>query len=398
MTQTFDKEMKRSLDSLSERLRANLAEHVNAVAEQLAVAAESERRAAAESAANDRRAALEAAEAERKRILEAAAAERQRVLDAASVERQSALAAADAEHKKALAALESERLAALERAESSRLAAVEEAVNERRTAIEQAVAAATAAATVEVTARLNASFVTREDRIREAARKEGHDGGVQQARAEAARIQEARDAQARVALDAANRASELAAVQAAAARAEATLDAESRLLQRMLDVVRSLDGAASLSHALDALSSAVKPEADRTALFLMRGGVLRAWSQNGFEQLTETTATHGIALSDSGALATVIKGGSAQRLLPTDAGRPSFAGSATNAVFVAAPVLMNGEVVAVICGDQLSPTDEGKRLAALFEILARHAARVLESVTALRLAHVSARSATPTPV
>ena len=130
----------------------------------------------------------------------------------------------------------------------------------------------------------------------------------------------------------------------------------------------------------------------------MRGGTLRAWSQNGFEQLTETTATQGISLTEAGAIASAVQGGSAQRVLPGNAGRPVFAGSATNAVFVAAPVLMNGEVVAVICGDQLSPTDEGKRLAAMFETLARHAARVLESVTALRLAHVSARTSAPAPV
>lgn len=420
MTQTFDEELKRALDSLSERLRAHLTEHVNAVAEQLTSVAESERRALTETAANERRAALELADAERQKALEAAEDERRRAVEAAVAEGQAALAAAvserqaafdaaAAEHKKALVALESERLDALERAEANKVAALDEAANERRaaleqaaaesrTAIEQAAAAATAAATAEVTARLNESFASREERIRESARREGHDAGVHQARSEAAKIQEERDAQARSALDSANRAAELAAVQAAAARAEATLDAESRLLQRMLDAVRALDGAASLSHALDALSSAVKPEADRTALFLMRGGVLRAWSQNGFEQLTETTATHGIALADAGALTAAVKGGSAQRVLPHESGRPTFAGSATNAVFVAAPVLMNGEVVAVICGDQLSPTDEGKRLAAMFEILARHAARVLESVTALRLAHVSARSATPAPV
>jgi hypothetical protein len=361
MTQTFDEEIKRALDSLSEGLRAKLAEQVSAVAQQLTTAAEAERRAAAEQAANEHRSALELATNQHRTALELAVTEHQ---------------------------------TALERATSERLAALEAAAVERKSAVEQAAAAATA----EVTARLNESFAAREERIKAAARAEGHDTGVQQAKAEAARIQDERDAHARAALDAANRAAELAAVQAAAARAEATRDAESRLLQRMLESVRALDGAASLSHALDALSSAVKPEADHTALFLMRGGMLRAWSQNGFEQLTETAATHGIALTEAGAIATAVRSGSAQRVLPSDEGRPAFAGSVTNAVFVAAPVVMNGEVVAIICGEQLSPTDEGLRLAAMFETLARHAARVLESVTALRLAHVSARSTAPVPV
>jgi hypothetical protein len=54
---------------------------------------------------------------------------------------------------------------------------------------------------------------------------------------------------------------------------------------------------------------------------------------------------------------------------------------------VAAPLVLGGEVVAVVCGQQASD-DDGRLLVATFEVLARHAARVLEALTASRLAQV----------
>ncbi len=66
---------------------------------------------------------------------------------------------------------------------------------------------------------------------------------------------------------------------------------------------------------------------------------------------------------------------------------------------MAVPLVMNAQVIGVLCGEQLSADDRGQWLADdLYEILARHAARVLESRTALRLAQLGSHPVAAGPV
>ena len=65
---------------------------------------------------------------------------------------------------------------------------------------------------------------------------------------------------------------------------------------------------------------------------------------------------------------------------------------------MAVPLVMNAQVIGVLCGEQLSADDRGQWLATMYEILARHAARVLESRTALRLAQLGSHPAAAGPV
>ena len=337
MTQTFEEQLKRTLDSISERLQSNLTDHVTAAVELLTGVAASDRQEAATHAA--------------------------------------------------------------------------------------------ASAEKEVTARLTESFTVREDALKEAARAEWFQAGLKQAHAEALAVQEAQETKARTALDAANRATEDASVQARAARAEvltlqqerdrllraaveasaqslmqiqvaraeAAAESDTRL-QEMLDSLRSIDAATSLTHTLDALVSAARPQSDRVALFLLRGDTLRAWSHTGFEAMHEFGAQTEFAVAHAGMLADAVRTCAAQSCVGADGRRPAFAGAAGQGdTFVAVPLMMNGQAIGVLCGEHLAATDSGRRLTSVFEVLTRHSACVLESLTALRLANVSAHATVVAP-
>jgi len=312
----------------------------------------------------------------------------------------------------------------------------------QRAAVEHAVQQAVVTAEREITARLNEAFNRREDQVKEAARAEWFAVGVEQARREAAAAAAAREAEVQAAVVArdaevqaavaareaemraavaANEAEMRAAVAAHEAEMQAAVDAAdkgaaalaARLdagtaahregTARLLRAVRLLDDATSLSQALDALGVAAKAEADRFAVFLAKGDVLRAWSHAGFPALAGVS-TSDIPLPEAGVAADTIHTGQACQVEPGGSGRPLFAGvdgAGSASVFVAVPITMNGQVIAVLCGEQADGHAGSERLLAVFEVIARHAARVLETLTALRLAqlgsHVSQVVAAPPP-
>ncbi len=337
MTQTFDEQLKRTLDSIRERLQSNLNDHVTSAAELLAGVAASDRLAAATEAV-------------------------------ASVEK-------------------------------------------------------------EITARLTESFSAREEKLKEEARAEWFKAGLEQAQTEALAVQDAQATKARAALDAAHKAAEDASAQARAARAEvltlqqerdrhvrAALEASAQTLtqiqaaraeaaaesdarlQELLDSLRSIDAATSLTHTLDALIAAAKPQSDRVALFLLRGDTLRAWSHTGFDAMHEFGAQTEFAVAHAGMLADAVRSCTIQSCVGTDGRRPAFAGSAGQGdTFVAVPLMMNGQAIGVLCGEHLAATDSGRRLMSVFEVLTRHSACVLEALTALRLANVSAHATVVAP-
>ena len=251
-------------------------------------------------------------------------------------------------------------------------------------ALAAAAAEATTTAERDVAVRLNEAFARREQQVRESARAEWFEAGRQHARDEARVIQEARDA---VAQASAQDAARVAAAQAAlVATVESEHDGLVRgSLDRVLRAMREIDATTSLTHTLDALTSAARAEAERVAIFLLRGETLRAWSHTGFEAMDDAP-TFEVPLASAAIVADAIRTGAPQRIAATAPGRPAFAGAASTGAFVAVPLTMNAEVIAVLCGEQLSAADEGEWLTTIYEVLARHASRVLESLTALRLA------------
>jgi hypothetical protein len=129
--------------------------------------------------------------------------------------------------------------------------------------------------------------------------------------------------------------------------------------ERLVEGIRSIDNARSLSAILDALASAAARDASRVAVLLTRGGEWRAWRTTGFDHEPDVAALSGMA---------------------PDAGHDSRGR-------VRLPLAISGETVGVLYA-------EDGRLAAL-EILARHAARCLESMTAFKTARALARQDPP---
>jgi hypothetical protein len=122
----------------------------------------------------------------------------------------------------------------------------------------------------------------------------------------------------------------------------------------LVEGIRSIDNARSLSEILDALVISAARVASRVAVLLARGGEWRAWRTSGFDHEPDVAALVAMASDAS-----------------DSRGR------------VRLPIAISGEIVGALYA-------EDGRLAAL-EILARHAARCLESMTAFKTARALAR-------
>lgn len=251
---------------------------------------------------------------------------------------------------------------------------------DREAAAEKARLEAVAATRQAVTDRLTADFARREEQIREETRTRAFDAGLQQGRGEAAGELQAQRAEAASAL--------AAAVAGINAEREAALTAATAPVARLLEALRKLDDCASLSQTLSTLLEAAAAEAERAALFLVRGDVLRLWSQSGFDTL-DGQSPFELPLADAGIVLDAVRA-CEPRL--TNGTRPAFSTDPT-AAFITVPLTLNRQVTAVLCAEEAHAGDEGQRLLATLDVLARHAARVLECLTALRLANAGGRPA-----
>jgi hypothetical protein len=157
--------------------------------------------------------------------------------------------------------------------------------------------------------------------------------------------------------------------------------------ERLLASVRSLDGATSLSETLDALTTAAAAEAGRAAVLVVRGEDLRGWSQSGFSALDDPRALV-IPLSESGLLGKAVADAALVSSVAADgsAATPAPAHFAVpdRAIGVAAPLVVDGRVVAVAYADDGGESEPEVPSAwpEHVELLARHASRCLEALTA----------------
>jgi hypothetical protein len=137
----------------------------------------------------------------------------------------------------------------------------------------------------------------------------------------------------------------------------------------VLDAVRALDEAGSLSAVLDTLVARASAESSRTRLFLVRADGLRAWRDDecfdarwaDMDIVAEAVRTKRVASATATAVAELH----------------------------AFPLALSGDVVAVLCV-------EGGDVATL-EVLARYGARVLESLTAFKTARALAAAPSVAP-
>ncbi len=314
---TFDDQIRRTLDSLADRLRAEVARQVGGAVDGLAASAQADREAAIAQAV---------AEALGKAEQEASV----RVKDAVSTAEQRAREAA-------------------EQTASARLTdAVSAAEQRAREAAEQ-----------KASARLTEAVSTAEQRSRDAAQQNARgaaDAAVASARAE---------------LNAANRATG----------------------ERLVDALRAIDRARSLSEILDTLATTAGREAARVGILLVRGEQLHGWRFVGFGPAFETASETTLSLRDAGLIGDAVGAGVA--VSSDTSGRraaPPFAQLPDGREALAVPIPMDGQIVSVLYADQGS-ADTGSRPSAItwrsaLEVMARHAARCLEAVTAFRTARV----------
>jgi hypothetical protein len=169
------------------------------------------------------------------------------------------------------------------------------------------------------------------------------------------------------------RAEREAAVQSAIAGIQSAIVASEPPAQQpagthLLDAVRAIDEARSLTGVLDALVARAALEASRAGALLVRADRVGGWRDEHLD----------LPLGESGIVADAVRTGLAASTTATGTASPPFAGAAAGAELHAFPLALSGHVVAVLYA-------EGGDTGTL-EILARHAARVLEVLTAVKTA------------
>ena len=161
---------------------------------------------------------------------------------------------------------------------------------------------------------------------------------------------------------------------------------------RLLDSIRGLDGATTLSEVLDALARAAAREAARAAVVVLRGERINGWRLSGFGPRDAQPKLIDIPLADSGVIGLAV--GAARAVTTRDsqsaAVGPGFEKIPPDRMGMAVPVVVGGRVVAVVYADAVSLDGHERHVPSswpeLIEVLARHAGRCLEALTAQKTA------------
>ena len=256
-------------------------------------------------------------------------------------------------------------------------------------------------------ARLRAEF----DEARRQAQV-GADQAQETARAEAERALQETEARLRAEHGAsleATRAegeSRLAALMAAPVAAEPEIlvrqagEREQRLaaVERLLRAFEGLDQATSLRGALDVLAQAVAAEAPRSLVFVVRGTALRGWRASGISGAQVDVASLSLGIEASGPLGVAVSTGEpagvhAHAISRDTEGAIAFLDLPEDRAGLAVPVVVDGKAVALVYVDDGGANDPEVPASwpEAVQVIARHTARCLESLTARRAA--AARSA-----
>ena len=187
------------------------------------------------------------------------------------------------------------------------------------------------------------------------------------------------------------RASEAVKSSVAAARVR---ERELEMVQvtRLLESIRGLDGASSLSEVLDALATAAGKEAARAAVVVLRGDRIQGWKMSGFGPRDSQPKSIDLPLAEAGVIGMAV---GAARVVSTRDGQaasagPGFEKLSADRMGLAVPVIVGGRVVAVVYADGVSM--DGHELPVpsswpeVIEVLTRHAGRCLEALTTQKTA------------
>jgi hypothetical protein len=210
-------------------------------------------------------------------------------------------------------------------------------------------------------------------------------------------LQSSRDELKQALAEAQQRADEAVKESVTAARVRER-ELEMAAISRLLESIRGLDGASSLSEVLDALGQAAAREASRTAVLVLRSERLLGWKLSGFGARDAQPKLIDLALSEAGVIGVAVT--SARLSTTRDSAAaglgPGFAPLPDDRMGLGVPVIVGGRVVAVVYADGVTEEGNEKLVPSgwpeVIEILTRHAARCLESLTSQKSA-----SATPSP-
>jgi len=188
---------------------------------------------------------------------------------------------------------------------------------------------------------------------------------------------------------------------AVSAARERERDGEMAGVSRLLESIRGLDGASSLSEVLDALALASAREAARAAVVVLRGDRIQGWRMSGFGPRDTQPKSIDLALGESGVIGLAV--GAARAVTTRDgqtaAAGPGFEPLPADRMGLAVPVVVGGRVVAVVYADGVTLDGHERPVPSgwpeVIEVLARHAGRCLEALTQQRAAAAPPRLQTP---
>jgi len=249
----------------------------------------------------------------------------------------------------------------------------EQAAADARTAAEREIDERIRVAEREAATRLNAAVAAAEASLRESGLEEGRRIGILEGRRQA---EQETDEKVDLAL--------------ATARAE-WQSAERVAGERLVQAIRSIERARSLSAILDTLGAAAGREVPRVAVFLLaRGARFRSWKFIGFGPSFDEHHALEFGVEEAGVIHEAAQSGTPVRGGRADA--PRFAELPEERQCIAVPITLGGQVVAVLYGDYGTTNAAGRdALGAwpqILEVLARHAAGCLETQTALKAAGI----------
>jgi hypothetical protein len=191
--------------------------------------------------------------------------------------------------------------------------------------------------------------------------------------------------------DAESRSQEAVRSSVAAARVKER-ELELAAVNRLVESIRGLDGATSLSEVLDALALAAGKEAARAAVVVLRADRIQGWKLHGFGARDANPKAIDIPLAESGVIGMAVAAARPVTTMDSETAAigPGFHTLPTDRTGLAVPVVVGGRVVAVIYADAVT-LDGVEHLTPsgwpeLIEVLARHAGRCLEAMTAQRAA------------
>ena len=186
-----------------------------------------------------------------------------------------------------------------------------------------------------------------------------------------------------------------AALQAAAEQTRpnrgAAREARVDTLERLLGAVRRIDDSTTLTGILETLAQGAAVQTSRVVLLMVDGDTLKPWSVHGFAIGQEPRET---PIGTSGLLTATValkQTSFVKPLIAREIATPGFMQVPVGHTGLVVPLIVGGEVVAVLYADDVGATEVREDAPVWTEeidLLVRHAAIRLENLTSVRTAEV----------